>query len=435
MSAISLVLMPRVYGHAHLASLETITNLTCTAAVIFVAHRWNGPAPPAKRAAILAGILFGLALLTKIQAILIPIPLICWAVWRWRSNAIVPLALWGIAAVVVFFAGWPYLWDAPVAHTFEYLGRTTNRATIHVWYFGQKYADTDVPWHYPFVMFALTVPAVLHATGLIGLFRGITCQTKNPPESTCTNAMSDTTTGQAAKRGSMAPVESRGELERSRDALLLSTALFPLIVFALPGIAVYDGERLFLTSFPLWAFFIGRGWCRLWNLLRRWSNSRLTAGIVCSILLLVSASPLIMMAPCHVSYYNEVTPFLTGTGDRSGLEIDYWGAGMTRRLLVRLAETVPEGEAVAITPTLHQFQADDFNRQSPVLRSRRIRIVEYQPESSTQMYILAYRRLADLPDNLDGSSTSVEVLETTTRSGRPLAYILKRSQNPSQTSD
>ena len=141
------------------------------------------------------------------------------------------------------------------------------------------------------------------------------------------------------------------------------------------------------------------------------------------------------MAPCHVSYYNEVTPFLTGPGDREGLEIDYWGTGMTRRLLVRLAETVPEGEAVAITPTLHQFQADDFNRQSPILRSRRIRIVEYQPESATQKYILAYRRLADLPDNLDGSSANVEVMETITRSGHPIAYILKRSQNPSRTSD
>ena len=45
-ASLALVLMPRVYGHAHLASLETITNLTCTAAVLAVAAWWNGAAPP-----------------------------------------------------------------------------------------------------------------------------------------------------------------------------------------------------------------------------------------------------------------------------------------------------------------------------------------------------------------------------------------------------
>ena len=49
MTAISLVLMPRLFGHAHLASLETITNLTCTAAVLAVASRWNCSNPPTWR--------------------------------------------------------------------------------------------------------------------------------------------------------------------------------------------------------------------------------------------------------------------------------------------------------------------------------------------------------------------------------------------------
>ena len=35
--------------------------------------------------------------------------------------------------------------------------------------------------------------------------------------------------------------------------------LFPLVLFSLPHISVYDGARLFLVVFPLWAIFIGRG--------------------------------------------------------------------------------------------------------------------------------------------------------------------------------
>ena len=171
LASLSLVLMPRVYGHAHLAALESITNLTCTAAVLAIAAWWSGPAPPTRRAALVAGIVIGLALLTKIQAVLIPVPVIVWSLLRWRQKAIEPLLVWGATALVLFFAAWPYLWLDPVGHLLEYLGRTTNRATLHCFYFGIRYEDKAVPWHYPFVMFAVTVPVGLHALGVLGVKR------------------------------------------------------------------------------------------------------------------------------------------------------------------------------------------------------------------------------------------------------------------------
>ena len=39
-----LVLMPRLFGHAHLAALETMVNLTTTAVVLYLAEKWGGPA-------------------------------------------------------------------------------------------------------------------------------------------------------------------------------------------------------------------------------------------------------------------------------------------------------------------------------------------------------------------------------------------------------
>ena len=41
LSAASLIMMPRVFGHAHLAALETVMNLTYAAAILAVAGWWQ----------------------------------------------------------------------------------------------------------------------------------------------------------------------------------------------------------------------------------------------------------------------------------------------------------------------------------------------------------------------------------------------------------
>ena len=96
-----------------------------------------------------------------------------------------------------------------------------------MWYLGQRYADQDVPWHYPSVMFLVTVPAGLLVLGALGLFAH----------------------DREDKTAFIAP----------REALLLVSMLFPLFVFSWPGIAVYDGARLFLSVFGLWACLWERG--------------------------------------------------------------------------------------------------------------------------------------------------------------------------------
>ena len=421
LTAISLILMPRLFGHAHLASLETITNLTCTCSVLSVAATWNGTAAPTRRAAILAGFILGFALLTKIQAILIPIPVIGWTLWRWRARAIQPLFFWGTTALLVFFLLWPYLWFDPVAHGLEYLGRTTNRSTIHVWYFGQKYADKAVPWHYPFVLFGVTVPLVLHGLGVLGLF------------SKCDHDADANTSAAPVDPLPSTPKRLRSEASRSftswnesrhRDVLILACMLFPLVVFALPGVAVYDGERLFLTSFPLWSIFIGRGWSVCFQWLAKVIRSSAAAIIACSIMMVFSSMPLVQMSPCHLCYYNELGMLLTNSKtNRPGMENDYWGVGITRSLLTKVAESVPHGATVAVLPTLHQFQAEDYRRQSPILRAHGIKMVEYRPEHES---LLVYRRLADLPEKFDLDQPDVS-LKSTIRANRVIAFFVHRN--------
>ena len=79
---------------------------------------------------------------------------------------------WASVGLATFFAGWPWLWYDTTPRLLRYLGTGVARATIHVTYFGQVYADRDVPWHYPWVYFAVTVPVGLHLFGLIGLAAG-----------------------------------------------------------------------------------------------------------------------------------------------------------------------------------------------------------------------------------------------------------------------
>src|SRR5690606_16822622 len=91
-----------------------------------------------------------------------------WAFWHWRGKAILPLFVWGVVGLLVFFLGWPWLWFDPLDHTLQYFRSSTDRATLYVWYFGERFADTQTPWHYPLVMFLVTMPAGLLFCGLCG---------------------------------------------------------------------------------------------------------------------------------------------------------------------------------------------------------------------------------------------------------------------------
>ena len=123
-----------------------------------------------RRWAVAAGVLFGAALLTKINAVFIPLPLILWAALAHRKKAILPAALLLGIGAVVFFAGWPWLWYGTAARLREYLFETTlNRAVVAVYYLGKIYSERYAPWHYPFVLTLFTVPAGILVCFVIGL--------------------------------------------------------------------------------------------------------------------------------------------------------------------------------------------------------------------------------------------------------------------------
>lgn len=380
-SGVALILMPRVFGHAHIASLETILGLAYVATVMFLASTWKAGASVSLRDAFLGGMLLGLVFLTKVQAVFLPIPLSVWALWHWRQRAIIPLSLVGATSAAVFFLGWPWLWFDPLNHVLEYLGRTTDRLSLPVWYQGQVFADKEVPWHYPTVMFLVTIPIGLHLLGLFGVFGKCMSPGQIPPahgEDTSTN---------------------RPGWHDPRMQLVLACGFFPLLVFSLPGVAVYDGARLFLVAYPLWAIAVGRGGqCAYeWIRRRRSSNVAITLSVL---FFSLQAYGVMAYRPVYLSYYNALVGGLAGA-ERLGFESTYWGDSMTPQLLETAARELPEGGTLAVSPVLHQFQLETMLTQAPALQQKNVRLVEYgSAQSSSADALLIFARKASLPAEL-----------------------------------
>jgi 4-amino-4-deoxy-L-arabinose transferase-like glycosyltransferase len=290
-SALALAILPRFFAHAHFVALDL--PIACwfflTAALTALAlerDSWKW--------AVLAGIAFGLALGAKMNAFFLPFLLVPWGlIWyrpRWKK--LVAILLIGPA---VFFLSWPWLWLAPVTHFQEYLAFHFRHAAYNVWYLGHTYQYA--PWHYPFVITAVTTPALLLLAALAGV-------TRSWP-----------------RRG----IEPR-------KALLLLGLAVTLLPSALPSSPKYNGERLFLPAFPFLCALAGGGfaWAQdgIKRALRaRKDGKRVTALATFGLAVLLLTSGVrgsFTLHPYQLAYYNEFTGG-TWKATKQGFETIYWG--------------------------------------------------------------------------------------------------------------
>ncbi|MBX3452563.1 MAG: glycosyltransferase family 39 protein [Planctomycetaceae bacterium] len=392
-AALAYASLPRAVGHSEIAALESILNLTWLVALATVAGlAARESAPPRMRFAAAAGVTLGLALLTKIQAIFLGPIVVLWWLVRWRARGLASLAVWGITGWMVFFLGWPWLWIDPVNHIARYLGRTVDRATLHVYYLGQVWPDTGVPWHYPLVMLAATTPVLILGTAL----------------------------GAAIRFWRMPRTDS--DMRGSGEVALLALAIaVPLAIFSMPGVAVYDGIRLFLVVLPPLAILSGAGlaWLEEW-LTNRVGRKRAVPAIWG--LLVCSSFWTIWSWPFGLSAYGEMTGGPPGAS-WMGLEQDYWSTGIDRTLLEETTRRLPEGSTVAVAPVLHQFQTDEMLLQSPILRGHRIQLASWSEINHARVPLLVFERRADLSPEVLASLSRRPVLAETVRFGVRLAAL------------
>lgn len=404
-AAVALIAMPRLFGHAHLAALETVLNLFWTlalAALLRILPARNSSDqtivapdspphefPPTWKQATIAGCLLGCVALTKIQFVLLPPIVVLWMLWHWRTKAIKPLLIWSIVGAVVFVVGWPWLWLKVPDNLLQFLGRSTDRVTLKCFYFGQVYLDNDVPWHFPWVMFVVTLPLPWLFLGSLGIV-----------------------------------TQRRHWLTDPRVSLWLLALLAPLLLFS-TRVAVYDGDRLFLPSFVSWAALCGIGGRCAWDWLQahfRRPCWALALGIA------ITVAPLISMRPYWLSYYSGLVGGLRGA-QAMGFEVDYWSQAFSRSFWEHMSQHVPDHEVIGISPSLHGFHAREVQRASAWCQEHDWRLEPFDVERSTRRFAIVFERRADRYSDAQFRASGFEPVAVTRRQGVVIATLWKRSSH------
>ncbi|WP_169977098.1 ArnT family glycosyltransferase [Tautonia rosea] len=384
-AGVSLIFMPRVFAHAHFATLDTVLALFWSLALLAAARGIEARRPVLGLT--IAGALWGLALLTKIHAWLLPPLVVGYALVRLPIRKAIPGAiLWGLVGLLVFVVGWPWLWNDSAERLVRFLSTSVDRQPIRVLYFGQVIEDVALPWHYPWVFFALTMPIGLLLLGLIGLVQGVRQARTNP-----------------------------------FPAFLAASILLFLVLFSTRA-PVYDGERLFLHVFPSWALLIGLGFQWLWNRVgtRRGLQTLLMALVV------AQGVGVVRMHPYQLSYYNLLIGGLAGA-DRLGMELTYWGDTLDPSLLDEVQRLVPEGESVAIAPTFHHLYPTAL--LTPGLFEKEIRLLPEQGIAESR-WLLVFRRSAYWSPTIEAAQTRGKPVREQSRAGVWLSRLYRFDPPP-----
>jgi 4-amino-4-deoxy-L-arabinose transferase-like glycosyltransferase len=294
----ALLTMPRFFFHAHLAALD-VPAAAAVLGVVFAFWRTRKRASPAWD--VLLGVLWGLAMAVKINALLVPPALFLWAVLvRRQRHLFRRLIVMGLVGLPLFVGVWPWLYREFVPRLLEYvLFVTVDHWPIGQYYLGQVHMPP--PWHFGFVTILSVVPLATTALYVLG---GIRIARRDAPRALCAFGL-----------------------------LLAICALVPPLTLAAGQTMVYDNDRLFMPAYPFFAALAGVGFEWAVRALRgrvpplhrsAWPAWPALAGLALAV---AAFGPQVIRAadlyPHLLSYYSEGIGGLRGA-TAIGLETTYW---------------------------------------------------------------------------------------------------------------
>jgi 4-amino-4-deoxy-L-arabinose transferase-like glycosyltransferase len=319
-SVAALITMPRFFFHSHLAALDVPAAFSIFV-VTFVF--WKTLERKGQACDVLLGLVWGLALATKINALFIPFTLgAWWLVVRRDAKTFWRFVVMGLVGIPVSFVVWPWLYVNTGAHLWEYiLFMTVDHWEIGQYYFGQFFMPP--PWHFGFVMTWAALPlglTALYITGMVRIWK---------------------------------PHRDEG-----LGLLLILSALTPILAIAIGQSMVYDNERLIMVAFPFLAALAGIGFnwiLSCWNKLsERWGRpfvSQIGAVGLVVLAFVPQSVAMVRMYPHLLSYYGEGVGGLKGATSL-GLENTYWCESYQLALPV-LNEKAEPGDLVWVDPWSH----------------------------------------------------------------------------------
>jgi hypothetical protein len=300
-SQLALLLMPQFIGHSQNNLKDQPVSFFFALAMLGFLVAWRR----GKLAYwVLAGALGGAAYAVKINGIFVlPVAGLWMLPFVVRDRKRIPVWLLRFAlASAAFVAMVPLLWPYYRTHTVSHFVETVTAFRLHVfnevvYYMGRHAPAREVPWHFPFVMFAITTPLVLLALALVGF-------------------------------GILVKLLAKKRLDEAGPLLLFSVWLVvPIVTQVASGVPRCDGVRHYLYLLPALALLAGTGAVGLW----RWADERRLGprgvrAAVFALPALLLLRTLVVYHPYEVVFFNSLVGGPAGAS--RNFELDYWGTSL-----------------------------------------------------------------------------------------------------------
>jgi hypothetical protein len=235
---------------------------------------------------------------------------VAWHAFRkFGKQAVLPLAIYGMIALIAMYLTWPYLWSDPIDHFIESL-RVMSQYPWNgqVLFNSQEYASTQLPYSYLPVLFGIQLTEPVWALTLLGVF--------------------------AAVFG--------GREKRELIILTIVWFVLPLLGFIITRSPLYDNFRQIFFIIPPIFMLAGVVFERIKNI--KWQAAFMVA------CLLPGVIDSMRLHPYEYTYYNR----FAGDVFRK-YELDYWGTSY-REAARYLNENASENAIVWVTGPSHIFE-------------------------------------------------------------------------------
>ncbi len=331
--------IPRYFFDAHLACFDVpITAMWTLSLWAFWRARTSVVGEKGRRRKIVtAGLIFGLALATKLNSFFLPIIFLIVSLWMidlrtlrlakgpsGGRDLVLPPVPWeliscAILGPIVFYVTWPYLWHAPIERTGAYIAFHMHHEHYPISYFHDLLVKPPFPIAFPFVMSLFTIPGPLLALGTVGVL-GALVRTVHARWS----ALSD-------------GLRSR---DAGRELLLVLATLIPIVLIAMPDTPIFGGVKHWYNAMPTLAILAARGLFAAVEAVAPKPGAGRMATAVALIALALAPGVLGIRAshPNGIGYYNELAGGFTG-GAQHGMQRLFWGS-LARPLFDQL-DTIP----------------------------------------------------------------------------------------------
>ena len=352
-AAVLVLLLPRAFFHAGLATFDA-PMMTLWLATLMAYHR----ALASRRWCIGLAVVFGLALATKHNAVMLPaviVPHYLWVAWRRsRPTAAVPLGerltlfiVWigkvrplvfaALAAgPLVLVALWPWLWFDTAKHLGDWISFHTHHVHYHFEYLGRDLDHPPFPWHVVFVTTLFTVPTATLVAAAIGAAHLVT----------------------RARHGASA------DGDRAPALLLFLSAAVAMGVFLRPSTPIFGAEKHWAPAMPTLCIAAGVGvWAAATRLVRTMASFRwfgpiparfARAGTAAALGALVATAALTETVAAHpyaLTHYTALAGGPAGGADL-GMNRQFWGVS-ARGVLPYLARFAPAAGEPAVPVYSH----------------------------------------------------------------------------------